>query len=835
MPYISLALAVALVTGLAGGVLVDRPIALASSLILSAAWATAMLAYLRGLPRLQLTAVMLLVCGAGWILGTHAVDRALHSPLRLLLEQRIGGFEIEQAGDGRLEEPLLIEGRLRDDAAPTEAGAMLSIAVERIWIGSSPEPTSGGISVGVGGAMHAEHLSQWTRGRLIRAPVLLRRPARYFNHGLPDHERAMARRGTTLVGTIKSASLVDVVGDGVWWEEAAARVRARTREALARHVRPRSHVEGVGFSPAGGRHESDQHSTAIATAILIGDRAGLDPEVERRLQEAGTYHVIAISGGNVAILAGILFASFASLGLRGRVAVLGTIAALTAYAVIASGGASVARATLMAVVYLAVRLIDQRTAAANAIGLTGAVLLLIDPMAIADVGFWLTFGATAAIVAGVSRAGTPSSSWLRAVWIVLLASVCAELALAPVAATIFQRVTFAGLLLNFIALPAMTLVQIAATVVVVCHSLGAHAAATPIGHVVHLASTALTESARFVDHAPWLTWRVPSPAVVVTMAYYVALVAAFVAFTRRSPVRTVRGLATGVAAAAFLWIVTAPQARVRAYGDGQLHLTMVDVGQGDAMLVTFPNGRQMIVDTGGLSVRSEFDIGDRVIGPTLRARHLLSVDYVLVTHGDADHLGGARSLVRDFEPREIWWGVPVANHQPAGTLRAEADRVRAAWRTLQRGDRIEIGSVELRVHHPPLPDWERQRVRNNDSVVLELRLGDVSMLLTGDIAREVEYELLSTLDLLPTVVLKVAHHGSGTSTATEFVEKVKPAVAIIGVGRGNTFGHPVPYVLERLERVGADIFRTDLDGEIEAATDGTQVWVTTWSGRRVVR
>lgn len=260
---------------------------------------------------------------------------------------------------------------------------------------------------------------------------------------------------------------------------------------------------------------------------------------------------------------------------------------------------------------------------------------------------------------------------------------------------------------------------------------------------------------------------------------------------------------------------------------------MIDVGQGDAMLVTFPNGRTLVVDTGGVTLKGEFDIGDRVIGPALRARHLLSLDYLAVTHGDPDHVGGARSLVRDFAPTEIWQGVPVANHQPTAVVRAEADRARVPWRTLQRGDRLQIADVELRVHHPPPPDWERQKVRNDDSLVIELRFGQVSLLLTGDIGREVERALLETLDLLPTVILKVAHHGSGTSSSEEFVEKVRPSVAVIGVGRGNPYGHPVPYVLERFHRAGTRIFRTDIDGQVGVATNGTSIVVESFSGRRL--
>jgi competence protein ComEC len=249
------------------------------------------------------------------------------------------------------------------------------------------------------------------------------------------------------------------------------------------------------------------------------------------------------------------------------------------------------------------------------------------------------------------------------------------------------------------------------------------------------------------------------------------------------------------------------------------------------MFVTFPNGHHLVVDSGGASPGSTFDVGDRVVGPTLRSRGVLGIDYLAITHGDPDHIGGARSLVRDFTPHEVWWGVPVAHHLPAERLRQEAGRIGAAWWTLQRGDRLEIGGVELRVHHPPPPDWERQRVRNDDSLVLELCYGGVSMLLTGDIGKDVERGLVP-LDLLPTVVLKVAHHGSATSSADEFVGQVRPKVAVIGVGRGNAYGHPVPAVLERLRAVGAAVFRTDQEGEIEVVTDGSSIDVRGFTGRR---
>ena len=827
MRHFTAVLSVALGGGLFGGVTHDVPFTLGVTLAVSASWALITLARLRGHRVVQLAGMCLLAVTGGWVLGAHAVERALNSPLRVLLEQRLGGFAIESA-DGRREEPITIEGRLLADAAATPDGAVLRVAVMRVWVNAVAEEASGGVSLGVSGTLHAEAITGWRAGRIIRAPVLLRRPARYMNEGLPDQERGLARRGVSLVGTIKSAALVETLEYGWWWEELAAAARERTRVALARHVGPQDH-----------------QAAAVATAILIGDRAGLSTDTEQRLQEAGTYHVIAISGGNIAILAGLLLGVLAFAGIHGRLAALVTIIALAAYGVIAAGGASVIRATLMAVIYLAVRLIDHRTPPTNAIALAATVILLAEPLQIVDVGFWFTFGATIALVTAATL--TPQRlttnhigrAW-TALWLVLLGTACVELALAPIAASVFQRVTLAGLVLNFAALPAMTVVQLGAMAVVAADLAQLTTTASWLGSGVYLGAWVLVESARLLDYAPWLTWRVPPPPPALMALYYVSLCATLMSWRWRphpggahmaAAARAIRTLSMGTVAVLFIWVVAAPDARVRAFGDGHLHVAMLDVGQGDCALVTFPNGRTLLVDTGGLP-RGTFDIGERVVGPTLRARRVLTLDYLAVTHADADHAGGAASLLRDFSPREVWWGIPVANHGITERVRHQAVQQRAAWRTVLRGSRIDIGGVAVRLLHPPPEDWERQRIRNNDSLVIELRFGRVSVLLTGDIGREVEDELVGHLDLPPLVVLKVPHHGSLTSSSHRFLRTVRPAIALIGVGRGNTYGHPAPYVLGRLHDVGAETFRTDRDGQITVSTDGETLWTTTFTGRQ---
>ena len=156
-----------------------------------------------------------------------------------------------------------------------------------------------------------------------------------------------------------------------------------------------------------------------------------------------------------------------------------------------------------------------------------------------------------------------------------------------------------------------------------------------------------------------------------------------------------------------------------------------------------------------------------------------------------------------------------------------------AWRTVQAGDLDRVAGVEIRVWHPPLPDWERQRVRNDDSIVLEFRYGDVSLVLPGDIGREPEAVLAPRLELAPVVILKAPHHGSASSSTPPFVRAASPAVVVFSAGRNNPFGHPHPAVTARYRAAGAELFRTDQDGAVIVETDGSSVEIRTVSGRRV--
>jgi competence protein ComEC len=775
--------------------------------LLPAIWIAAVLAWATCRPRVTVGATAAGFLLASLCLSADATDRARHSTLRAALDAEYGHFAIESMPPGGEHGPLQARARLLEDAAVVDDGVSLRVSIESLFVHGRWRAVEGGVNVSVSGQSAPDRVRAWRAGRTIVVPVQFRRPPRYFDAGVPDGEDDLALAGTTLFASVKSGLLIDVVREGSATEEWAADVRAFVRGAVARRVSPWDAVAG-----------------GIVTAILIGDRTGLPDEIRNRLQAAGTYHVIAISGGNIAILASAILMGLTVVCVRGRGAAVFAIVALLAYAEVVSGGPSVSRAIVMAVCYLAARIADHRTPPWHATALAAALIVIVRPLDVRDAGFLLTFGATAALLQAARRAGAilpaqPAVRWLAAS---LLASAATELALLPVSATVFSRVTAAGLVLNLIAVPVMGVVQIAGMVAVASDRIDV--VASPAGWLAYVGAATLVESARLVDAAPWLAARVAPPSIVLVAVYYAALAAAMA--TRRPRSRRIALVATTVAAGATVYGLAPPDSRVDA---GALRLTLFDVGQGDAMLLQW-RGHALMVDTGGAPFGGRFDLGVRVLAPALWARGVRTLDALLVTHGDPDHVGGAEAVAGIFAPRQMWFGVRVPANVPTETLLVHAQQAgaRVAWR--RRDERFEIDGLRLRVLNPPEPDWERRRVRNDDSVVIEATYGDVALLLMGDAGAAIEREIAAELAPARVRILKVGHHGSRTSTSSALLESWHPGIALVSCGRGNTFGHPAVEVIARLESAGARVYRTDRDGEVTVETDGSGVKVNTFLG-----
>jgi competence protein ComEC len=443
-------------------------------------------------------------------------------------------------------------------------------------------------------------------------------------------------------------------------------------------------------------------------------------------------------------------------------------------------------------------------------------------LSVSDPAFVLTFGATLAILAVGSSAMWHRLPRLVVPFVALFAaSAATETLLFPVGALLFSRVTFAGLALNFLAIPLMAVAQVAGMAVVPAVFVSRWLSLA-CGFVAHLGAAGLVHSADLVRFAPAVTFRVAPPAWPVVAIYYAAVVTWWRSRSR---------IAVAVAAVAATWMLAEPWTLVAARGDGRLHVTFLDVGQGDSAFVRFPNGATLLVDAGGLPGPSSFDIGDRVVAPPLRMAGVRRLDYLVLTHGDPDHIGGAGAIVREFEPREIWEGIPVPRFEPLTALRTAAQTLRLRWANVTAGESRLVDGVAVAVHHPEPADWERQRVRNDDSVVVEVRWRDVSVLLTGDIGKAVERTLAWRIRPSTLRVLKVPHHGSLTSSTSEFVHAMAPRLAVVSAGRANHFGHPAPDVLERYRQAGAEIFRTDRDGAVTIDSDGYSIDVHTFTGR----
>ncbi len=812
MPVPAAVPAASVLLGASLGALLETSSVVPALALMAVALAAAVAAFASRRSRIAVSAIATVFFAASWALSIRATADAHQPPLRTALAQA--------SGPGSA--PVTLVGRLVEDAAVAERGVALRLQVARAeWAGRTAF-AEGGVRLTVAGTLGRDAISQWRAGRTVRVPALLREPGRYLDPGVPDARLGLARKGVAFVGTVKSGALVDVLARGTWVAEGGAALRAHTRDAVGRHV---------------GRR--DPRSAAIVTAILIGDRAGLDQDLQRRLQEAGTYHVIAISGGNIAILAGLLLWGLRVAGAGHRVSGVATMGALIAYATVVGGSASVVRATAMAVSYLLARQADLRGAPLNALAVACALILLATPDSVADVGFWLTFGATLGIMAGLGLAGArlPRAWWLRAPGTLLLASLSAELALLPVGALVFSRVTFAGLVLNFAAIPLMTVVQVAGMLVVALSSFWS-LAADLCGLAAHLGAAGLVGSASLVDLVPQLAYRLPPPHWIAMAGYY----AGWAVWLATRPVGARPRLAAwwrrrlrlagavGIVACG-AWILVEPVTLVAPGVAGRLRVTTLDVGHGDAILVQLPDRRSVLVDTGGSLTGSTFDIGGRVVAPALWALGTRRLDVLVVTHGDPDHAGGAAALVRDFRPREIWEGIPVPNLPAMQALRQQAEAVGSLWRERRAGHVVRLGDVTLRLHHPPPADWERRRVRNDDSMVIELEYGRVSVVLAGDIGAEVERGLAPRFDPAALRALKIPHHGSSTSSARAFVSALRPRVAMLTAGTGTKVNDDV---LRRYGEIGATVYRTDVHGAITVETDGRSLTVSTFTGARAV-
>ncbi|MHB9058399.1 MAG: DNA internalization-related competence protein ComEC/Rec2 [Bacillota bacterium] len=636
----------------------------------------------------------------------------------------------------------------------------------------------------------------------------------------------------------------------------AALLEAYHREETARPVGPS--LTGLALAlrrrlGAAVRVNLPPTEAALLEGVVFGGSRGLPPEVEKAFRDAGVFHVLAVSGSNVAFVAGAVLWLARRLRARPQTAALWAIGAVWFYALMTGAGASVVRASVMATVVLFGRVIGRPADAANSLAVAGLIILGRSPLAIHEAGFQLSFGATAGLL---MFARGPDRFGLRTTG-------SAQMALMPLTLGSFGQAPCTALISNVVVIPVAGVLVLAGVSASAAASL--LAAAAPAGAVVggliflpcRLGLWLMLRTVSLASSLPWAYVNGPAPPAALAFAYYAALLWLAARLRARGPsaeparaslqgyARMPRGdraltLAAGfllinLGAALFVWPRLLPPTR--------LEVTFLDVGQGDSAVIRPPGGRTIVIDTGnrspapasggrpspGAAAEGDqpspaFDAGERVVLPYLRRLGVSRVDLLIITHAHDDHSGGARALIEGIPVSAVVEGPAAYTSSTLEDARLAADDRHVRRLHVALGQAWTFGrDLRLEVESPPDPGLSGTHSDvNNSSLVLRLTYGAVSFLLMGDLEDEGEALLLARG---PTAtVLKVSHHGSQYSTGDDFLAAVAPRYAVISVGK-NSFGHPSPATVARLAAAGAVVLRTDRDGAVTFTTDGRRLTV----------
>jgi competence protein ComEC len=606
----------------------------------------------------------------------------------------------------------------------------------------------------------------------------------------------------------------------------------------------------------------DRYLTAMLGALLLGDNAKLEDSFTDNYRRTGTYHAIVISGIHITVLAGSLFWLLRLLHFRPLQAYALCAILAVLYAVICDLTAPVVRAAGGYLLFLAARHFYRRGRILNLLAAVAIAYLLFDPAQLFEASFQLSFLAVLTLATlGLPLIENTTGLWSKAlrklsdpdygdadprtaprrleiqlalqtisrithiplkplsqVTSHILASILWALDLFLTSAVVliglclptilfFHRLTFSSLTAN---LPVVFLLSLA----------------VPLGFIAIFTGPMLTPLLKWLLNTSrtvvdWhLTWdpgdRIPDPPTWILIALPLALLTTAWA-ARKVP----RYTAIPVAAvlALFAYLVTHPYSKTPNLNKNLLELTAIDVGQGDGLFLATPSGHLALLDAGG-NRSTKFDTGESTVSPYLWSRHISKLHTLIASHGDLDHMGGLLAAHDNFRPDEIWVSAQVSG--PLwDQLKAKATAKNTTIRYLAKGDRLKLGGLEVQTLWPPSD--EQIDKSNLTSLVLLLHYGNQRFLLTGDIDQSIEARLLEDPNLPKLDYLKVAHHGSKTSSSEPFLAQTRPSLAVVSAGYQNNFNHPNPAVLHRLNQSRTLLLRTDRMGQITVLADGKKL------------
>jgi len=692
-----------------------------------------------------------------------------------------------------------------------------------------------------------ESLPPLRYGQNVELDARVRKPRNYGNPGAFDYQHFLARQNIYWTASGNASTVRILPGHcGSPVVKAAMDLRA----AVMRRTEQLYH--------------GDDYLAGMMQAMLMGQNFQLQRIWTEEYRNTGTFHVIVISGTHIAILAAFFLFLLRLCFVPQNLAMLLTSAAAWLYAATSGWGAPCVRCAAGLTLYMVGRYFYRERRALNLLAAIALFFLVCDPDQLFESSFQLSFLAVAFLGAFASPlVAATSGPLLRGLsdlhdtgrdlhlaprvaqfrielrllveafkvpalavtlpvrvvlffYEVAVVSAVIQLGLALPMVVYFHRLGLSGLSANAFAIPLMGLAVPAGFIAVFT---GWHWMAAIAGWMMRLSHVIVGWHAA---HEP--NWRIPTPPVWLGIALSVMLVA--FALARGRWWRAAMGVAVAALLALLVWHPFPPECR-----PGELEMSVIDVGQGDSILLVFPDGKRMLMDGGGIpafghQTRSQLDTGEDVVAPYLWERGMRSVDIVALSHAHDDHIGGLPAIVADFHPRELWTGA-TPDSDAWRKLRDQAGRQVVKVVPLEAPRHFDFGGATIDVL-APLADYIPNDVpKNNDSLVLRIRYGSRSFLLTGDVERPIEYRMLDENEIQPIDVLKVAHHGSRTSSTPSFLDAANPAFAIISVGTDNSYGHPNRDVLARLDEHHTEVLRTDRNGLVTVRTDGRRLTVET--------
>jgi len=703
--------------------------------------------------------------------------------------------------------PAIVEGVVQSRPVAATRGSSFVLRVEGIIRGGLPAPACGRLIIYL-----ATGDASVTRGDRVRCLARIAVPHRLGLPGEFNYARYLAYQGVTATGRVATP------GEMVLVRGAAEDSVLRRFDLIARRLGDfiRSAVP-------------DRELSSVLTALLIGDQKHIPDRLNDAYTRAGVNHILSISGFHVGIIAWFIVVAtlflatrFEFLALRlnlRRTALLIAVPAMLAYLFLTGAAPATARSVIMLAVFVLALHAERETDPLNALLLAAFVLVVITPPSLFDLSFQLSFLALWGIVVTVppvmEHVKRLPSPWQRNLAQLVATSCAASCATIVPVLFYFDQASLNGIISNFLIVPILGYGAVLAGF-----------SALPLVYLFPQAAQLLLWcAARLTALSNWLVTLFAQLPLLslhtitrLDMACFVCFMV-LATFLRRS--RSTFALCALPPLVAVVIHLGSPTA-----ADGRLHITMLSVGQGESLLVRFPDGKIMLVDGGGYLHDNGRDFGRQTLGPALWKLGVRRIDCLVMTHSHPDHIGGLTFIARTFPVSEFWEPAQGGTGTQYEQLRAALAERHVPRRPLVAGDEFSFAEgVKLSILSPPRDATLRRLPgdvmdENEGSLVFRLGFGSFSILFTGDAGFPAEERMLADKEKLAATVLKAGHHGSRYSTSEMLLNRVSPSLALISAGRDNSFGLPARQTLERLHRRGIRTWRTDQDGTIELTSDG---------------